>query len=1352
MAIFVTPRSEIAQAVAAIWGLQLGNQTMSDVLALVSAPGGSVGAVVAGAFDASYGAASDEAVASAFVSNLGITEAAGFDAAAVDGAVAYVAGELDASSNRSGTLMAIAKAFGNLPSTGDADIDATVAAFNAKVAGAVTYSGTAGTADVTIDSVPSSTSFDLTVGRDVLTGTAGADVFQAYVFDNQNTFQSGDSINGGGGVDTLEATFGNSSNFAILPLTQSVENIFIRSQSNNWSGNNGDNNPAVDPVADGNSDDNTLDAELMRGVQQWWNTDSRADLVIEDVRILDNEITKDIAIGWANADPSSVQGEDGSDNNYGDKVDYEVYFSPESLRKQGDTTSNAIQLTVGNQIETQFFDPDAPLKDLPYTAVQFVVNGVDVALELDLTQVDTYDELYDAFTDAFDAAKAAGEFSDDLADVTVSRIEDGNTFFSRDGQLRKADVIQLTAEAGTITPHPSLGWLADSGLPSDNAFSARVTQGAAVTVSDLITSTIYLDNVGRESEAGDLVIGSMSTRTGVERFDIEVLNNDNTSGAYTSSGSWIGSASSTNNFLREVLAHNAADGIAEPDYLYIGTGMDDANNNLYSIRETFLSTQSTQAGLVKYQAAVDAALLDADGLSDVRLFDASEMVGKVKVGATISADAIEKYQDLVDTNADDGFEDVDFVYQTGSNNDSINLVLDEGLWFGNDSNSSVVPGRHDFNFTVSGNAGNDHIQVTIGGEDEFDGPFGEDEDWYANQYINDNITVNGGSGDDTIRTPGAGDMHINGDTGNDTIYTDNTGGEDEYSVGNFASNNYNDDRAAWVFNAEDNDVFDLESQGAASIKAVNARLTVDFRGYTKQVDIGTSMDAVANVTITDLTINQAIKAAINDDAVLSKLLVAEDGPGRTLIVRSLIDGDRSEDDLEVTFSSKALTTTQAAITGLTLFSPTSGTASMVALLDGYGSDFVSAPNYTPGEDATATSDNYIEGGTGNDVIVLGTAGYLWADQATLYGSNDTIIYTGLGNGTDTIVNFDTTYDGFQEQYVSDGGELQEVISIQFSDSDGSPAAQTIIFAGTTVTLSAPATQGVIPAMDVSYQFSVQMENNTLWNVTGWDGIDTVELTRVRFGEVDDVVVGDFTGTYGLATAAGGNGVITPTVLVQGDPGSVGGSLSEFTVTFNVAGTAAAADGAFTFDGQTINYLQGDGALTLTDLVAAGAYPNWTAVETDVNEVTFTALAVGATALGTTADFDLGVNTIVGTIDGTLGVDDIDGFYETVQFDGPGRGFDWLDFSAYDPAGVVVNGVTLIDVVGDGFTVGSAAPDGKVYSYIRMTESLTNEGLYTIDLVTVDDNTPVTADVVELIGVADFGDTAEVNFVPDNFII
>ena len=49
--------------------------------------------------------------------------------------------------------------------------------------------------------------------------------------------------------------------------------------------------------------------------------------------------------------------------------------------------------------------------------------------------------------------------------------------------------------------------------------------------------------------------------------------------------------------------------------------------------------------------------------------------------------------------------------------------------------------------------------------------------------------------------------------------------------------------------------------------------------------------------------------------------------------------------------------------------------------------------------------------------------------------------------------------------------VAEVITVTFSASDGSPAAQTITFDGTTITLSAPATQGVIPSIDVASQFA-----------------------------------------------------------------------------------------------------------------------------------------------------------------------------------------------------------------------------------------------------------------------------------------
>ena len=47
--------------------------------------------------------------------------------------------------------------------------------------------------------------------------------------------------------------------------------------------------------------------------------------------------------------------------------------------------------------------------------------------------------------------------------------------------------------------------------------------------------------------------------------------------------------------------------------------------------------------------------------------------------------------------------------------------------------------------------------------------------WYNNQKLNANISIDAGDGNDTIRTPGAGDVVIDAGAGNDVVYTDNTG-------------------------------------------------------------------------------------------------------------------------------------------------------------------------------------------------------------------------------------------------------------------------------------------------------------------------------------------------------------------------------------------------------------------------------------------------------------------------------------------------------------------------------------------------------------------------------------------------
>lgn len=103
-------------------------------------------------------------------------------------------------------------------------------------------------------------------------------------------------------------------------------------------------------------------------------------------------------------------------------------------------------------------------------------------------------------------------------------------------------------------------WVASNGLPETNSTSATMTVDN-LDSCPLIKTDVALDNVGRVqwndasnclpsnddfgSQAGDLVIGSMATRGGVERFDVTV-----------DQGSWLSSMSSTNNTLRMVTVKN----------------------------------------------------------------------------------------------------------------------------------------------------------------------------------------------------------------------------------------------------------------------------------------------------------------------------------------------------------------------------------------------------------------------------------------------------------------------------------------------------------------------------------------------------------------------------------------------------------------------------------------------------------------------------------------------------------------------------------------------------------------------------------------------------------------------------
>ena len=978
----------LARAAASIFGLQLGFVTTQAVLAQANAAGGSLNSIINSAFNGSFAGVSNASVAAMFVNNLGLT-----GAARVDG-TAYVLQQLNAAApgTRGATLAEITGLFSGL--AGDPAYGVFANSFNARVAAAVVYSSTAGTQDAALGPVPSATSFNLSLGMDTLTGSAGNDTFTARILGSAATLESGDFIDGGAGTDTLFADMAGAA-FSVTPETVRVENIVIRAQAR--ASDTGDNNVAGEGRVN-------IDAERIVGASRFESNNSRADLIIEDVRILPSQITKDITIAFVQSDPGNV--------------DFGVYFDQASLtsNRQSSSTLTLDVIDIKGAISSAGV---SPLLDSPYDGISFSFNGQLVVLQDNtINNAVTYAQLLTAVQGRL----AANPLTNGVVTAAL-----GGTFSvvdSNSGQSVTGTSIVLSSNGGTF----GIGnWIASQGVPAlSNLYTNQTT--VAASTQDLVTSTVLLDDVGRGSNGGDLVIGGLSVgetsaSRGVDRFEITV---DRTSR--------LQNVDSTNNWLKEVTFKN---GTINGDVSVIG------NQGTVSSEGTGQSAPLPGA----------VAQHDIFGFNDVRLIDASAMVGRVTFDATVTSASFNKYILTTDTGPSAAGDNTstpgttaqfaNFIYSGGANNDSITVQID-GAMAG--SNSTVMVGREDFTFRVNGGAGDDEIEVRIVESNQL----GNAANWYGNQKMLANVTIDSGTGNDTIRTPGAGDVIILAGDGNDTIYVDNAGAQviavtlPVASVGSaiLNTNSYAAtpaggsvaQNAVWVLNSY-NDVaaivtpeaarnlLDIRSDANDSNNLYRATVTVSFLGLTKALELPSS-----TFRPTDLFINQRIKEAINSDFVLSKLLVAQDGPGSSLVIKSLIDGAFVAGDLTVAvtaataanFSAGELASVAAAYN---LVAPATTAADVQAIFTAALATFTTRADYgtttnlagtatatanfgelnalpVVGANSSFTSDNTITPGAGNDVIVLGTT----VGGDALASSNDTVVYAGTF-GNDTIVNF-----------------------------------------------------------------------------------------------------------------------------------------------------------------------------------------------------------------------------------------------------------------------------------------------------------------------------------------------------------
>jgi hypothetical protein len=1188
--------------------------------------------------------------------------------------------------------------------------------------------------------------FRLTPGLDMFegenAGTAAGDTYIANVVQNEfggqvNTLGSGDVLDGGAGTDTLNAKltaglfgFGSDGSMPIQPETDNIEIVNIQAV----------NSDIRTIAADGPSNTNVfLNAKDMVGVEKIGSLYSDANLVIQNMTTKGIDKLSDMTIKMAYT---------GNADHLWDESDLSVYFDQDYLTPETESSDPIVEFLAMNEDNYDASNGARPLEGVFFRELNFTLNGT----EFDLTkylgedpagagdEITTYAEFLAAVQVSLAKLKADHPENAALQSVQATL---GNTFETDVDPVtlivRQGTAIRLTVDAKTNeidnvldveSTDLEVARAAGATVPNNNRY--ELADDEPQTTESTLGINVELEKVGLAGDGGALVIGSMNktidnewndvnttvdrTTSGIEEFYVTVKGDENKSSS-------LSGLHSTNNNLRLVTVKT-----------------DEAQTGTFA--DLTIGNNNTDGLVVEKFEGFDNAL------KDVQTFDASAFKGDLTLFAGLTDEITAKYFNLEDTAGNPAADNVNFEYTGGTGNDGLFVTID--------ADNGVFSGavtREDFSMTMTldGGAGNDTIMLAITSPTDDDIELADltDPNWYNNQKLNANLRIEGGAGDDIIWTPGSGDVVIDAGADNDTVYADNMGG-----------------KAVWAFNVYNEavgasdpfELADLQSDANNSYRLYKAKLTVNFMGFEKTVEVSST----TGIT-TDLQINQAIKDAINNDAVLNKLIEAQDGPANTLVVTSLVDGEMVEGDLAISLAAPT-TLTAGDVQQLSQWYGLTGQsdASLLALFgtqitafntaNDYDSNFAkSGADAIDGSDSGYTSDNIITGGTGNDVLVLGTGD----------NSNDTIVYRDFGNGNDTVVNFDTG-NGTDTITTTHDGRV-ESFTVTFSDI-AAAAVETLTFDGVTITLNADGA-GIIPAEDIALAFVEQY--NTVgtghWALAYTPGSASVTLSNSdaastpdngdTFGNVTDVVTADFN----FSTAAN-DGSAAISNYVQGlevSTYNADATYATFTLDFdsNSVGTdvVATVDGTMNYLGADISYSAGDGAITLAQAFANANYTGWDAVlQADGTTVVFTATTAGS-GVGDPgfADAD-GVDPAQGGY--VAGADEVTGggtWTETTTTPDDGSGIDFIDFTAYNAEAVYVNGAQIEAEAG----FGSSASD----MYVKMTESGTNAGVYTVEVYEVgaDKAYGGTDDVkVGVIGVIDFGSSIDDNngFDADNFLI
>ena len=489
--------------------------------------------------------------------------------------------------------------------------------------------------------------------------------------------------------------------------------------------------------------------------------------------------------------------------------------------------------TSGSQLYLELMDLEgmennsAPLEDNPYVGVSFTMDGVTFQVPDVTTGVVPVAGLTAGYSDLVDAINALLT-AQGLTSVTASLGSSFTAIHSVSGLSYTGTQIVLT-NSGSETLGTG-GWVAAGALPgTSNLHTVQST--TAPTTSTVLTQTdVVFDYVGSGSKGGHFIAGEISQSaagaTGSGTPGIQQFD------ILVQRDSWLDMLASTNNGLEVVNVEN--------DTGFTGE-------------------------------------LRIDQINDVQTFNAGSMTGDVTLTSNLNETSIAKYLDLTDEASNPDSDDEDFITTGGAGNDTLNVGVDEAL-----------AGHEDFELAVNGGNGDDTVTVQVTTTGAFDGTVGlagldaTAGEWYTNQAAAQNVNVlnvMGGAGNDTLTVQGGGDYLIEGGSGDDDIYVDNTGAKQVWVLGAAVG------EAATYTGAGAERAVDIASDAIISQVLYGTEVTVNFNGFESTVSVTSGTNYVG----TQLTINNAIKDAIDTSPVLSAWLSYTDGPGNVLLINSLVD-------------------------------------------------------------------------------------------------------------------------------------------------------------------------------------------------------------------------------------------------------------------------------------------------------------------------------------------------------------------------------------------------------------------------------------------------------------------------------